>query len=74
MTMTKCLYALAAAIASVALLMLWATGTAQAEPEASEHPSKLGSMRMAARDAFVCPGMHAEWLDERTVQCLKVKP
>lgn len=23
------------------------------------------------RDEFVCPGMHAEWLDDKTVQCLK---
>lgn len=74
MTMTKCLYALALAISSVALLMFWATGLAQAEPEASEPASKPGAIRMAARDAFACPGMHAEWLDEHTVQCLKVKP
>ncbi len=26
------------------------------------------------RDEFACPGMHAEWLDEKTVQCLKVLP
>ena len=26
------------------------------------------------RDAFACPGMHAEWIDEKTVQCLKETP
>ena len=23
------------------------------------------------RDAFACPGMHADWIDATTVQCLK---
>ncbi|TYK73604.1 hypothetical protein SR914_24930 [Comamonas testosteroni] len=23
------------------------------------------------RDDFACPGAHAEWLEDRTVQCLK---
>lgn len=26
------------------------------------------------RDEFACPGRHAEWLDEKTVQCLKERP
>ena len=26
------------------------------------------------RDEFACPGMHAEWLDDKTVQCLKERP
>nr|WP_182312260.1 hypothetical protein [Comamonas testosteroni] len=26
------------------------------------------------RDEFACPGMHAEWLDDKTVQCLKEHP
>ena len=25
-------------------------------------------------DEFACPGMHAEWLDDKTVQCLKERP
>lgn len=74
MTMTKAFYALALAILSVTLLMLWCTSPAQAEPETNEPPSPTGAVRMAARDAFACPGMHAEWLDEKTVQCLKVSP
>ncbi|MBI1625209.1 hypothetical protein [Comamonas suwonensis] len=72
--MTKALYAIALAILSVTLVLLWISGPAQAEEEPSEPPSPTGTVRMAARDAFACPGMHAEWLDEKTVQCLKVSP
>ena len=72
--MTKAFYALALAILSVTLLMLWCTSPAQADTEPNEPPSHAGAIRMAARDAFACPGMHAEWLDEKTVQCLKVSP
>lgn len=72
--MTKALYAIALAILSVTLLLLWISGSAQAEEEPSEPPSQLGTVRMAARDAFACPGMHAEWLDDKTVQCLREHP
>ena len=72
--MTKAFYAIALAIFSVVLALLWVTEPVQAEEEPSEPPSPPGTVRMAARDAFACPGMHAEWLDEKTVQCLKVSP
>ena len=72
--MTKAFYAIALAIFSVVLVLLWFTEPVQAEEEPSEPPSPTGTVRMAARDAFACPGMHAEWLDEKTVQCLKVSP
>lgn len=26
------------------------------------------------RNEFMCPGIHAQWLDDRTLQCLKEKP
>ncbi len=29
------------------------------------------ALKSAATSARVCPGMHAEWLDEKTVQCMK---
>ena len=32
------------------------------------------TIRQNLRDEFVCPGMHAEWLDDKTVQCLKERP
>lgn len=69
--MTKAFYALALAILSVTLLMLWCTSPAQAD---TEQPAPAGAIRMAARDAFACPGMHADWLDDKTVQCLKEQP
>lgn len=28
-------------------------------------------LKTAAAGAWACPGMHAEWIDEHTVQCLK---
>lgn len=28
----------------------------------------------AMRNEFLCPGIHAQWLDDRTLQCLKEKP
>ena len=72
--MTKALYAIALAILSVTLLLLWVTSPAQANEEPSKPPVPAGAIRMAARDAFACPGMHAEWLDDKTVQCLKERP
>ena len=69
--MTKAFYAIALAILSVTLLLLWVTSPAQAEEEPIEPPAPAGAIRMAARDAFACPGMHAEWIDDKTVQCLK---
>ncbi|WP_120967022.1 hypothetical protein [Comamonas sp. lk] len=72
--MIKLLGVITLAFCSVLLLMLWATGPAQANAETSEPPSPPGAIRMAARDAFACPGMHAEWIDEKTVHCLKEKP
>ncbi len=35
---------------------------------------ELQTLAQSLRDEFACPGMHAEWLDEKTVQCLKVLP
>ena len=52
----------------VALLLLaWlASPDAQADEPAT--------LTKSLRDEFACPGMHAEWLDAHTVQCLKEKP
>lgn len=54
-------------VAAIALGALWlATPSAQAdEPK---------TLTKSVRDEFACPGMHAEWLDEKTVQCLKEAP
>ena len=32
------------------------------------------TVTQSLRDEFACPSMHAEWLDDKTVQCLKEKP
>ncbi|MEX8191578.1 hypothetical protein [Comamonas guangdongensis] len=51
----------------IVLSMLWLTS-----PDAkTDEPL---SITKTLRDEFVYPGMHAEWLDEKTVQCLKEKP
>ena len=72
--MTKAFYAIALAILSVTLLLLWCISSAQAHTEPDEPPASAGAIRLAARDAFACHGMHAQWLDDKTVQCLNEKP
>ncbi len=32
---------------------------------------KEPALKKAAASAWACPGMHAEWIDEKTVQCMK---
>lgn len=54
-------------LAGVLLLVAWlASPSAQADEPLS--------ITQSLRNEFACPGMHAEWLDEKTVQCLKEKP
>ena len=56
-----------ALVAALFMGVLWlASPTAQAD----EPTTIVKSMR----DEFACPGMHAEWLDAHTVQCLREKP
>ena len=52
----------------VALLLLaWlASPDAQADEPAT--------LTKSLRDEFACPGMHAHWIDAKTVECLKEKP
>ena len=64
--MTKILECLIA-LAALCMLLAW---LAAPEVKASEPTFPIKTLR----DEFVCPGMHAEWLDESTVQCLKEKP
>ncbi|MDR3067834.1 MULTISPECIES: hypothetical protein [Comamonas] len=53
--------------AAIGMGALWlATPSAQAD----EPTARTRSLR----DEFACPGMHAEWLDAHTVQCLREKP
>lgn len=41
------------------------------KPAATQEVEALKKARINAR---VCPGMHADWLDETTVQCVKERP
>lgn len=60
----------AAVVITLVVLVLWLTSpSAQADEPSAPIPT-----RTALRDAFACPGMHAEWLDDKTVQCLKEHP
>ncbi|MDN5506418.1 MAG: hypothetical protein L0H10_21730 [Comamonas sp.] len=43
-----------------------------AAPDAQADAHQTITQRL--RDEFACPGMHAEWLDDKTVQCLKEHP
>ena len=54
-------------VVSIGMGVLWlATPSAQAD-----EPTTLTK---SVRDEFACPGMHAEWLDTHTVQCLRENP
>ena len=54
-------------ISTIFMGALWlATPSAQANEPAT--------LTKSARDEFACPGMHAQWLDEHTVQCLRELP
>lgn len=30
-------------------------------------------LRLQLQEEYICPGMHAEWIDEKTVQCIEEK-
>lgn len=61
---------LVAAVLVLVCLALSGCSSAEAqEPSASP----LDLKRLAA-EAWNCPGMHAVWLDETTVQCLNYLP
>lgn len=54
------------------LACIWLTGCSA---QAADAPATTTSdLKRAAAGAWLCPGMHAEWLDAQTVQCLKEKP
>ena len=52
-------------IAAICMGLAWLVST-PAQADEPSFPVKT------LRDEFACPGMHAEWLDDKTVQCLKV--
>lgn len=58
------------------LLILLCTGLAGCSAQAADAPitTTAADLKRAAAGAWLCPGMHAEWLDAQTVQCLKERP
>lgn len=51
-------------VAAICMGLAWIAST----PAQADEPSFPVKTQ---RDEFACPGMHAEWLDEKTVHCLK---
>ena len=60
----------------VLLIVVVCTGLAGCSAQAADAPvtSTAADFKRAAASAWLCPGMHAEWLDAQTVQCLKERP
>ncbi|MEF8689400.1 UNVERIFIED_CONTAM: hypothetical protein NO986_18205 [Comamonas sp. A-3] len=58
------------------LLVLLCTGLTGCSAQAADAPitTTAADLKRAAAGAWLCPGMHAEWLDAQTVQCLKERP
>ena len=64
--LTKILDSLIVLAVALFLLAWLASPDAQADEPAA--------LTKSLRDEFACPGMHAQWLDAKTVECLKEKP
>lgn len=57
------------------LILLMCSALSGCSAQAADAPAATTTdLKRAAAGAWLCPGMHAEWLDEATVQCLKEKP
>ncbi|GAO68658.1 MULTISPECIES: hypothetical protein [Comamonas] len=54
-------------IVGALLLVAW---LAAPDVQADAHQTITQSLR----NEFACPGMYAQWIDDKTVQCLKVLP
>lgn len=54
------------------LLCVWLSGCSA---QAADAPATTAAdLKRAAAGAWLCPGMHAEWIGPSEVQCLKEKP
>ena len=53
------------------LITLAMSGCGSAEAQPASASISAADIKRAAAGAWHCPGMHAEWIDETTVQCLK---
>ena len=63
------------ALLFLALLALFVcAGLSGCSAQAADAPATTAAdLKRAAAGAWLCPGMHAEWLNEKEVMCLKEK-
>ena len=57
---------------ALALLLLALSGCRAAD--AAQDSASPADLKRAAAGAWLCPGMHAQWLSDTQVQCLKERP
>lgn len=57
--------------ALVVLLLLALSGCADAGAQEPQPPATAQELKRAAAGKWLCPGMHAEWIGNTEVQCLK---
>lgn len=58
----------------VLLALFVCAGLTGCSAQAADTSTTAADLKRAAAGAWLCPGMHAEWIDSQTVQCLKEKP
>lgn len=59
----------------VLLALFVCAGLSGCSAQAADAPTTTAAdLKRAAAGVWLCPGMHAEWIDSQTVQCLKEKP
>lgn len=61
-------------VALLLLVLLALSGCSSAEAQEPSASISAADLKRAAAEAWNCPGMHAVWLDETTVQCLNYLP
>jgi len=57
--------------ALVVLLLLALSGCSQAGAQEPQPTATAQELKRAAAGKWLCPGMHAEWISNTEVQCLK---
>ena len=61
-------------VALLLLVLLALSSCSSAEAQEPSASISAADLKRAAAEAWNCPGMHAVWLDETTVQCLNYLP
>ncbi|WP_159918015.1 hypothetical protein [Pantoea sp. 18069] len=61
-------------IAALLMVLICLTLTGCSSAEAQEPSASPSELKRLAAEVWNCPGMHAVWLDETTVQCLNYLP